>query len=179
MRLETDLIEAACHGDATALEKLLIQSQPDLKRFARRTCASTEDAQDAVQVALWQMHSNIGALRSVSAFAGWIFRIIERECFRLFNALKGTEAMSEQVQATLHAPSSSDELRHDLVAAITALPPTYSQILILRDINEWSAPEAADYLGITVEAAKSRLHRARNLMKARLMAGRYSAGDAC
>ena len=67
---------------------------------------------------------------------------------------------TDEVQATLHALSSS-------------------QILILRDINEWSAPEAADYLGITVEAAKSRLHRARNLMKARLMAGRYSAGDAC
>lgn len=178
MKVETALIEAACQGDASALEKLLAQSQPDLRRFARRACATSEDAEDAVQIALWKMHSNIGALRTVSAFAAWVFRIIERECFRLFNALKGMEPMSEQLEATLHAAQVRDELRHDLVAAIATLPPTYSQILILRDVNEWTAPETAAYLGITVEAAKSRLHRARSLMRERLMAGRYRAGDA-
>jgi RNA polymerase sigma factor (sigma-70 family) len=178
MKIESGLIEAACQGDAKALDKLLAQSQPDLKRFARRTCATSEDAEDAVQVALWKMHEHIGALRSVSAFAGWVFRIIERECFRLFSVLKGTEPMSEQVEATMLADDRArDALRHDLVAAIAALPPTYSQILILRDIQEWTAPEAAHYLGITVEAAKTRLHRARAMMKARLTAGHYCTGD--
>lgn len=180
MKIETALIEAACQGDAAALDKLLVQSQPDLKRFARRTCATTEDAEDAVQVALWKMHAHIGALRSVSAFAGWVFRIIERECFRLFSAIKGTEPMSEQIEATLHADDRArDALRHDLVAAIAALPPSYSQILILRDIQEWTAPEAAAYLGITIEAAKTRLHRARSMMKERLTAGHYLKGDPC
>lgn len=178
MKIESALIEAACRGDAKALEQLLVQSQPDLKRFARRTCATTEDAEDAVQVALWKMHAHIGALRSAAAFAAWVFRIIERECFRLFNALKGSEPLSEQALATLQADNRArDALRLDLVAAIASLPPLYSQVLILRDIQEWTAPEAAHHLGITVEAAKTRLHRARNMMKARLGAGRYLAGD--
>lgn len=50
------LIEAACAGDERALSQLLRACQPDLRRFARRTCSNSEDAEDAVQVALWQLH---------------------------------------------------------------------------------------------------------------------------
>lgn len=47
------LIQAACMGNKQALEQLLILCQPDIKRFARRTCSSAEDVEDAVQIALW------------------------------------------------------------------------------------------------------------------------------
>ena len=57
------MIEAARGGDVAALDRLLSASQPDLMRFARRTCSTTEDAEDAVQVALWQLHRRIGTLR--------------------------------------------------------------------------------------------------------------------
>jgi RNA polymerase sigma factor (sigma-70 family) len=178
MKIDPEVVEAACNGDASALEKLLTRSQPDLKRFARRVCATSEDAEDAVQIALWKLHRHIGALRTVSAFAAWIFRIVERECFRAFKTLKDTEPMDEHLEASLPAADARDELHQDLVAAIARLPPVYSEILILRDVNEWTAPEAAAYLGITVEAAKTRLHRARNLMRERLSAGQYCVSDA-
>ncbi|MDB5967534.1 MAG: polymerase subunit sigma-70, partial [Polaromonas sp.] len=53
MKAPLQLVEAAQAGDAQAIEQLLGVCQPDLKRFARRTCASAEDAEDAVQLALW------------------------------------------------------------------------------------------------------------------------------
>jgi RNA polymerase sigma factor (sigma-70 family) len=178
MKIDQEVVEAACNGDSSALEKLLTRSRPDLKRFARRVCATSEDAEDAVQIALWKLHMHIGTLRTVSAFAVWIFRIVERECFRAFKAGRNTEPMDEQMEASMPAADARDELRQDLIAAIATLPPAYSEILILRDVNEWTAPEAAAYLGITVEAAKSRLHRARSLMRERLSAGQYCVRDA-
>lgn len=178
MKVEPEVVEAACNGDALALEKLLIRMQPDLKRFARKVCRRSEDAEDAVQIALWRMHRHISTLRTVAAFAVWVFRIIERECFRALRAHKNMEPLSERFETTLRAAEAHDELRHDLVAAIATLPPKYCQILILRDVNEWTAPEVAAHLGITVEAAKSRLHRARSLMRERLTLGDYRAGGA-
>ena len=80
MIAEPKLVKAACGGDATALEKLLVVCQPDLRRFARRACSTSEDAEDAVQIALWQLYRKIGALRTAATFASWLFRIIEREC---------------------------------------------------------------------------------------------------
>ena len=63
MRAQTQLIEAARQGDCGAISELLTVCQPDLKRFARRTCSTTEDAEDAVQIALWQLYRKVGLLR--------------------------------------------------------------------------------------------------------------------
>ena len=78
------LIKLACQGDQQAIEKLLLICQPDIKRFARRTCSTSEDVEDTVQIALWQLYRKIGMLKTVATFTGWLFRIVERECYRLF-----------------------------------------------------------------------------------------------
>ena len=57
---KTQLIEAASQGDSGAISELLVVCQPDLKRFARRTCSTTEDAEDAVKIALWELYRNVG-----------------------------------------------------------------------------------------------------------------------
>jgi RNA polymerase sigma factor (sigma-70 family) len=67
------------------------------------------------------------------------------------------------------------ELRKDLTAAIAALPASYREILILRDIDEVTAQEAAENLNISVDAVKSRLHRARSMIREHLLAGGYLA----
>lgn len=178
MALDAQLVEAAFQGDARALDQLLIAMQPDLKRFARRTCSTSQDAEDAVQVALWTLHTKIHTLKKLSALAAWTFRIIERECFRLVSIFRKTVPLSESLENALLQAPVPHQLRRDLAAAIAALPPHYREILILRDIEELSAPEAAAHLNISVAAVKSRLHRARNLMRDQLMVGGYWAGDA-
>ena len=67
-------------------------------------------------------------------------------------------------------------LRQDLARAIESLPEPYRAALILRDVEELTAPEAADVLAITPEALKSRLHRARAMVRERLAAGGYLSG---
>ncbi|GAB2882361.1 RNA polymerase sigma factor SigM [Pseudoduganella ginsengisoli] len=170
--MNTSLIEAARQGDRAALEQLLAASQPDLRRFARRSCATSEDADDAVQVALWSVQRNIGSLRVVAAFAGWLFRIVERECYRLLRLRRGMEPWTDELEAAL--PDDPLALRRDLAHALSALPREYRDVLVLRDVEELTAPEAASQLQITVAALKSRLHRARAMMRERLAAGGYT-----
>lgn len=175
--IDTALVDAARAGDAVALTRLLDLSQRDLRRFARRSCATSQDAEDAVQVALWQLHRRLGALRVIQAFMGWLFRIVERECRRLLRLSQRAEPLDDAAQAHSAQPALPLDLRRDLSRAIAALPPIYRETLILRDIEELTAPEAAQQLGITVEAVKSRLHRARSLMRDALLAAGYWRGD--
>lgn len=173
MKASAQLVDAARGGDTQAIAQLLAQCQPDLKRFARRTCSSAEDAEDAVQAALWQLYRRIGALRTAATFAVWLFRIVERECFRLFRGRRNGQARDGADVDALAAPALPLDLRLDLSRAIAALPEAWREVLILRDVDELTAPEVAQQLGLSVEAVKSRLHRARAMVRERLMASGY------
>ena len=173
MKASPQLVDAARGGDTQAIAQLLTQCQPDLKRFARRTCSSAEDAEDAVQAALWQLYRKIGALRTAATFAVWLFRIVERECFRLFRGRGPAQAQEGADVEVVAAPALPLDLRLDLSRAIAALPEAYREVLILRDVDELTAPEVAQQLGLGVEAVKSRLHRARAMVRERLMASGY------
>jgi RNA polymerase sigma factor (sigma-70 family) len=164
------LIESARQGEAQAIQALLLRYQPDLARFARSVCATPEDAEDAVQEALWIAVQKIGTLRVAAAFTTWLFQVVKRECYRLLRH-GWHEASIEQ----LAVPPYNDDslatqaaLAHDIAVAIAGLAPHYRQVLIMRDVQSMSAPEVAATLGMTVEAVKSRLHRARMLVRAAL-----------
>lgn len=172
-RIDAALVTAARAGDAAALDRLLAQSQPDLLRFARRTCANAEDAEDAVQAALWQLHRRIGTLRVIAAFTSWLFRIVERECRRLLGLQRRTVPLDEAPFSALALDPVPTDLRRDFGMMIAALPDLYREVLILRDVEELTGPEAAAQLGISVEAVKSRLHRARGLLREKLLGSGY------
>lgn len=175
---KAQLIEAAARGEAGAVSSLLSVCQPDLKRFARRTCSTTEDAEDAVQIALWQLYRKIGALRTAATFATWMFRIVERECYRLFRLRSKAEDLDELAPQDMPAaPAVPTDLRLDLVRAMERLTPPYREVLLLRDVHELTAPEVAAQLGLSLEAVKSRLHRARAQVREHLMASGYWMKD--
>jgi RNA polymerase sigma factor (sigma-70 family) len=177
-RADPDLVEAARSGNAAAVERLLVVCQPDLRRFARRVCATGEDAEDAVQIALWQLYRKIGALRTVASLAAWLFKIIERECYRLLRGHRQLEAWDQRHDNELREEPLPLELRRDLVGAIAALPAIYREVLILRDVDELTAPEAAELLNISTDAVKSRLHRAREMVREHLLTHGYLAAGA-
>src|SRR6185436_7110518 len=81
--LTADLVARASAGDSGAIEALLRLAQGDIRRYARRSCRTTSDAEEAAQEALIQLYRKIGALRQVGAISGWLFRIVNRYCLRL------------------------------------------------------------------------------------------------
>ena len=163
-----DLIAAAQAGSEEALLELLRLSRPQLRRYANRQCAS-DDVEEAVQDALWLLYRRVGALRTIGAFSAWLFQIIRRECLRRARKRHDHVEWNERQVSTLTTDGRSDEdLRIDLTRAISDLPQNYRETLILRDISGFSSEEAATRLGIPVAAAKSRLHRARHMVRLRL-----------
>lgn len=175
-KIEPSLVESARDGNQEAIVALLEKCQPDLHRFSRKMCTTSEDAEEAVQIALWILYRKIGALRTIATLSSWLFRIIERECYRIFRKKKDTYSLDGPQMPEPDCPEMPIDLHIDLGKAVASLPYTYRTVLILRDIHELTAPEVASKLGISLGAVKSRLHRARSMVRERLEASGYLKG---
>lgn len=158
-------IDAARRGDRNALERVLVRSRQDLRRYAEYHCA-INDIEDAVQESLLLVSRKIGSLRAIEAYASWLFRIVKRECNRLKRAMRHLvmeHAALEELDGP-HYPAPSG-LIHDVAAALSALPTHYREIILLRDLEGMTIAEIAKQLSLHTEAAKARLHRARSLAR--------------
>lgn len=158
-----NLFEAARLGDPQAIAELLVTAQPDIRRYARATCRSSADAEDAAQEALWILFRHVGTIRSLLAFSAWLFSVVRRECLRLARK-SGLVSSIDEAEALLLLRPEAD-LRLDVAAAFEALPPHYRDVALMRDVKEMTIDEIADALGASRQTVKARLHRARALMR--------------
>lgn len=157
-------LAAACAGDPQALERVLVRSRQNLRRYAEYHCA-VNDVEDAVQESLIKVSRHIGNLRAVETFTSWLFRIVKRECNRykrIARRLRGEPVTDEIAAIGAFEPV---ELRHDVCAALESLPEHYREIILLRDVEGMTIDEIATRLHLHRDAVKSRLHRARTLVR--------------
>jgi RNA polymerase sigma-70 factor (ECF subfamily) len=163
------LVDAARSGGRAALDSLLAAAQPDVRRYARAACRTASDVDDAVQDALCVLYRRVGTIRSAQAVAAWLMVVARRECLRLARRAGrglGGHAPVEDLGDDLRLSARpSHELRLDLAAAIQSLPAHYRDLVILRDVEELTIDEMARARGLTREAVKARLHRARALLR--------------
>jgi RNA polymerase sigma-70 factor (ECF subfamily) len=163
------LLSAAQAGDISALNQLVGSYREGVYRYGLQVCRTTEDAEDAVQEILWAATRAIHTFRgTASSIVSWLFTIVRRECLRLIErhrrapvALGGAE---DAFFAEVVEPADAVALRRRialLASALAELDPLHREAILLRDIQERSAPEAARQLGISIDALKSRLRRAR------------------
>lgn len=162
-----DLISAAQTGNAEAISRLLIVCQADVRRYAQKHCHSS-DVDDAVQESLLIISRKVKGLKAAAAFSSWIFTVIKRECGKLHRAMFHHNQLDDEADQQL-AKKSEDHLRLDLAAALESLPSHYLEVLLLRDFEELTITEIAERLGEQSSAVKSRLHRARLLVREYLL----------
>jgi DNA-directed RNA polymerase specialized sigma24 family protein len=164
--LDGALFAAAQAGHPAALERLLRELQPDIRRYARRQCHRSSSIEDVVQEALIVLYRKVGSVRDPMALPGWVLRVVTRLCMLpVLGVMRGTESLGDGDEAAHFARMPVDELRLDLVRALESLPAMYREIVLLRDMEQLTIGEAATRLGLTREATKSRLHRARTLLR--------------
>jgi RNA polymerase sigma factor (sigma-70 family) len=163
-RADPSLIEAARGGDADALVSLIAAAQPDIRRYAARTCRAA-DIDDAVQETLLLLYRRVGTLRAVTSFSAWLFAVARRACLRLLRRSTGMAGMpvGDAEARLVHLPS--EDIRIDLSRAIQSLPEHYREVILLRDIEELSIEEIGAVLGLTRESVKARIHRARLMIR--------------
>lgn len=160
------LIRAANSGDRASIDQLLAAVEPDIRRYARRSCRQASDVDDAAQDALWLVARRVGTLRAIASFSAWLMAIVRRECLRLARRAIGVHAPLETIDNDARfATRNSEELRLDLAAAIQSLPEHYRRVILLRDIEERTIDEIALAESLSRESVKARLHRARVLVR--------------
>lgn len=174
--MPNDLIEAARAGDPVALDTLMRERRAQVARYAMRLCISPADAEDATQEVLLALARHVGALREVAALSGWLFAAVRTHCTRLARrSLRHALTLDDGAPLALEGPSPEEQLvdrqlRTRLAVILSELDPQLRDVIVRRDILGEGAREAADALGLTIEALKSRLHRARQEVKTRLLA---------
>ncbi len=184
MRDESDslLLERARAGDAQAIEALLERHQAQVYRFGMKMCRDPEDAKDVLQDTLISMARGIRDFRGASSISTWLYTIARSFCIKKRRRSKfapedersiDTEMIAEGRQLADPAQSPDEALadrqvEHALEQAIRGLEPMYREVLLLRDVEGLTAPEVAEVLGVSVQAVKSRLHRARLSVRAQV-----------
>jgi RNA polymerase sigma-70 factor (ECF subfamily) len=176
---DDDLLSAARGGDRRALEALLDRHQRRVFRFGLRMCGEEESAKDVLQETLLAAARNIRDFRGASSVSTWLYTIARSFCIKArrtskfapdrLDSLDRSEAL--QVPDAGRGPeeeTSGRQVEEALRVAISELEPMYREALVLRDVEGLSAPEAAQVLGVSVEAVKSRLHRARLAVRERV-----------
>jgi RNA polymerase sigma factor (sigma-70 family) len=166
MDINPVIFAAAQAGDPKALDELLALAHPDIRRYARRQCHASSALEDVVQEALIVLYRRVGTVRSPAALAAWLIKVVTRLCMLpVLGLMKGVEQLRSIDNSTRFAQVPTDEIRLDLVRAIESLPPAQREVILLRDLQEMTIGEIANALQITRGAAKSRLHRARGMLR--------------
>jgi RNA polymerase sigma-70 factor (ECF subfamily) len=170
--MDETLVARAKTGDRGAMEGLLTSLAPSIHRFARRMCKNDADAEDVLQDALLSIAEHIQGFEGRSSLSSWAFVLTRSACSRRRRGAKNAPAESDDALASrpAEAPGPEDdaaraEIAKTIVGALDALPAEYREVLLLRDVEGLTAPETALALGSSVDAVKSRLHRARAALR--------------
>jgi RNA polymerase sigma-70 factor (ECF subfamily) len=179
---DEQLLLGAREGDREALERLLERHQAQVYRFGMRMCRHPEDAKDVLQDTLLAVARGVRDFRGASSLSTWLYTVARSFCIKKRRrsqfapdeeqSLEGDAAIEAR---RLAAPGKHPEealagkqVEYALEQAIASLEPTHREVLLLRDVEGLTAPEVAEVLGVSVQAVKSRLHRARLSVRARV-----------
>ena len=173
---EDQLVRLAGQGDEAAFTELVRNHQHEVYTLAVRMVADRELAYDVSQEAFVRAWRAIGRFRGEAKFSTWMHRITVNTAFTHRDRRKRTAAdplhvVYREPESELLSPERGGEsaaIRGPLGEALTALPDSLRSVVVLKDVYEWTHVEIAEHLGITVTAAKVRLHRARKSLRTTL-----------
>ena len=182
---DQQLIRAAAQGDKRAFGQLVGRYEELVYKFSYKVCRDKDRAEEALQDTFINVYKSLDTFDNRSKFSTWLYRIVTNNCLmkrrrrKLDDLLESYDqpAVTEDGTLAHHVPRwdetpadvvMNNELQQVLDKAIHKLPTDYRVVFILRDVEGNSNEETANILGISVEATKSRLRRARAFLRDQL-----------
>ena len=173
------LVDRVLAGDAQAFEELVGRHQQRVYRVTMAITGNQEDAEEAMQDTFLKTYRHLGEFQRASKFSTWLTRIAVNEALQKRRRQRITESlddptltdegvMPKQLEDWRDNPEkiySKQQIREIVERAIQSLPPIYREAFVLRDVEALTTEQAAEALGIAVPALKSRLLRARLMMR--------------
>jgi RNA polymerase sigma-70 factor (ECF subfamily) len=183
---DEEVVQRVLAGDPALFEVLMRRYNQRLYRIARGILGSDAETEDVIQQAYVNAYFHLRQFENRARFSTWLTRIAVHEALARRRPTPvavddaTAEAHFKAVQkrmAGLHSPAPdpehqafAEELRRLIETAVDALPESYRLVFILREIESLSTAETAECLEINVETVKTRLHRARALLRTALVA---------
>jgi len=171
-------------GERSLFEIIMRRYNQRIYRAVRAITGNDGEAEDVMQDAYVRAYAHLDQFAGRASFATWLTRIAVHEA--LARRRHGKRFVDlDDVMPTLAFPgrgpeqrATDRELGATLQEAIDELPPSFRTVFVLREAEGLSTAETAESLGIPPETVKTRLHRARSLLRHRLWAraGRLSGG---
>ncbi len=153
-------------------DRLVSRHKDAIYRQMIRTCGNREDAEDVLVEALLAAYRHADQLRDEGAFRGWVSTIGRRVCGHVRKKESIREILLvDDMEAYLdptddaHSMAERDQLETCVKGALGELSDIYRVVYELRDLDGKSNEETAESLGLSVPAVKSRLHRARSMVR--------------
>jgi RNA polymerase sigma-70 factor, ECF subfamily len=177
---ETDkaLVRFAQDGDTRAFDELVHRYSNKVYRLAFKILHHEEDAAEALQDAFLSAYRGLPNFKSQSTFSTWLYRIATNASLMRYRKRRANHISLEQSQMEdgepIELPDWSaqplDELltvetREVMAEGMNRLPDDLRTVFVLRDLQELSNADVAEILNLSVAAVKSRLHRARILLR--------------
>ena len=179
---DEEIVRRVRAGEPALFEVLMRRHNRRLYRAARAVVKDEDEVEDVMQQAYVNAFTHLHQFEERSQFSTWLTRITLNEAFRRRRKIRQTGAMSPvpsdgedrpgAIMESITSPQPdperqayAQELRRVLEAAVDELPETYRTVFMLRDIEGLSTSEAGDGLGLGEEAVKTRLHRARAMIR--------------
>lgn len=171
---DAELLAAVRAGSAEATAALLERHAGAVLRYARSLCRDAVEADDVAQEALITAARALPGLRADAALGPWLYAVTRSHCRRAqrrrsrapFTADPAPEAQGGTPDP--EGIASGSELSAALELAIRGLEPKMREVVVLRDVEGLTAPEVAEALHLELATVKTRLHRGRAAVRARL-----------
>lgn len=180
------LVNGAAAGDRRAMETLLIRAQEVAYRFSLLVCGHPEDAEDVMQDALLKTYQHVAQINEPDAFRTWLYATVRNACLMKRRRRAGEPAHFVSVEHGVETADgtipvdvvdSSRPIDQALIEgwmdgrlrrALKHLPPSYRMIVVMREIEGLSTKEVATIARISEANVKTRLHRARLMLRKQL-----------
>jgi RNA polymerase sigma-70 factor (ECF subfamily) len=164
----------ARRGDRSAFDELVRRTYVDTYTLAVRLTGNEEDARDVVQETYLRAWKGLKRFRGDAAFTTWLYRITANASYTLVDRRRRRwtspiEDVPEQIDTRVEA--RTEDLvgatlgLSELAESLDRLSPSLRSLVILKDVYGLSHQEIAEDLGISVSAAKVRLHRGRKRLR--------------
>jgi len=192
VRDEERMIASILAGDSEQYHELIRPYERSVYKMALSFMKNDADAEDVAQEAFLNAFRKLADFRGQAKFSSWLISITLNEARGRLRrqAIVRMESLDESPEEGGHispallrdwreVPSEAlerQEIRQMLQDAITNLSPLYREVLLLRDVEEFSIEETASALAITTGTVKVRLHRARMMMQKALAPKLKNAG---
>jgi RNA polymerase sigma-70 factor (ECF subfamily) len=181
------LVSGALGGDTGAFDDLVRRHECRVFRTAMAITGNEADAEDALQDTFLNAYTHLREFRRDSRFSTWLTRIAINAALHKVRRRREVVSLDEpDAESREFVPANLEDWRSDpervyeaeearriVRQALEALPPPYRVVLALRDVAEMDTVETAEVLGLTIAAVKSRLLRARLMVREHL-AGRFA-----